>query len=285
MKTVKIGSSDVFVPAIGQGTWRMGSDPQHVNNDIDTLRAGFESGLTLVDTAEKYSTGEAEKVVGEATKDCRNDVFITTKVYPTNGSYDAVLKAAEGSLKRLQTDYIDLYLLHWPSATYTVAETMRAMRKLLDDGLIRFVGVSNFDISLMQEADIALGGPTIACNQMGFHLNDRVIEKTILPYCETEKVTLMAYSPLGGARKFPAPETPERRALDEIGEKHGADAYQIALAWNISRGNIVAIPKTQKPERARSNAQVLSIVLDEDDHATIDKHFPIPENDYIVERQ
>lgn len=274
MKRVRIGRSNEFVPAIGQGTWKMGDDRSLFNREVDALRLGIELGLTMIDTAEMYAAGGAERVVAEAIRDCRSNVFLVTKVWPYNASYHGVIEAAKRSLSRLQTDQIDLYLLHWPSDTHPVSETMRAMKELLRSGAIRYAGVSNFDVALMKEAQDALGEYPLTCNQVSYHLKDREIEAEILPYCQEHQITVMAYSPLGQG-DFPAPGTEGRRLLDEIGAKHGATAYQVALSWVISHENVVAIPKASDPKHVRENAAALQIELTPEEKQLIAEHFPV----------
>ena len=214
--TITLGKTDEKVPVLGQGTWKMGLDPAIRDQEIAALRTGIEHGMTLIDTAEVYSEGESERIVGEVIQDCRDDIFLVTKVWPTNGTYDGVRRAAEGSLKRLRTDRIDLYLLHWPSADHPVAETMRGMRALVEEGIIRYVGVSNFSAELMQEAIDALGDIPLAVNQVVYHMKNRVIEHSVKPFCDKNRVTIMAYSPFG-AGSFPEPGSPGRRVLGRSG--------------------------------------------------------------------
>lgn len=234
-------------------------------------------------TAEVYSEGESERIVGEAIKDCRDKIFLVTKVWPTNGTYDGVRKAAEGSLKRLGTDRIDLYLLHWPSAEHPVSETMRGMRSLVEEGVVRNVGVSNFNDQLMAEAIDALGDIPLACNQVVYHLQNRVIERSVKPFCDKNQVTVMAYSPFG-AGAFPEPGTPGRQVLDEIGAKYGKTAYQVTLNWIVSQGNIIAIPKAATPKHAAQNASALDFELTADEIARIDQAFPVPDADFTLKR-
>lgn len=283
MKMVRLGRTDEYVPAIGQGTWKMGQDPAKRAQEVQALRAGIEHGAKLIDTAEVYSGGEAERIVAEAIQGIRDEVFIVTKVWPTNASYDGVLRAAEGSLKRLNTDRIDLYLLHWPSAHHPISETMRAMRKLAEEGTIRYIGVSNFSDELLAEAQDALGDRMIVCNQVVYHLENRVIEKRVKPYCDRHGITVMAYSPLGDGR-FPAPGTSGRAVLDRIASKYGKTAYQVALNWLISQGNVIVIPKAANPQHAVENATASDFELSAEDLAAIDQAFPVPKEEFTVHR-
>lgn len=281
MRYVEMGRSGVKVSVIGQGTWKMGDDQSRRSQEIDALRTGIAAGLNLIDTAEMYANGGAESVVAEAIADCREEVFVVTKVWATNASYDDTLRAAQNSLKHLKTSHIDLYLLHWPSVKAPVEETMRAMRTLVDDGLIRTVGVSNFSVELMQRAQEALGDIPLTGNQVPLHLQRRVVEKEVLPFCQRNAVTVMAYSPLGQGN-FPEPGTPERSLLDEIGTAHGASAHQIALSWVASRPGVVAIPKASNPKHVQENAAAGAIELSPDEVRRIEACFPLPSGEYEV---
>ncbi len=281
MRYIEMGSTGNRASIIGQGTWKMGEDSTRRRQEIDAIRTGIEAGMTLIDTAEMYADGGAERVVADAIADCRDDVFVVSKVWPTNASYDDTLRAAQGSLARLNREYIDLYLLHWPSSKAPVEETMRAMRTLIADGLIRSVGVSNFSVELMQQAQEALGDTPLTANQLPFHLRRRVIEKEILPYTQQSRVTVMAYSPLGHG-DFPEPGSPERQLLDEIAGRYNATAQQIALSWVVSRAGVVAIPKASSLEHVRENAAAADIQLTPDEVRQIDERFPLPEEEYKV---
>jgi len=261
----------------------MGQDPAKRSQEVQALREGIERGAKLIDTAEVYSGGEAERIVADAISDVRDEIFLVTKVWPTNASYDGVLRAAASSLQRLRTDRIDLYLLHWPSAQHPVSETMRAMRKLADDGVIRYIGVSNFSDELVAEAQDALGDRLLVCNQVVYNLQNRVIEKRVKPYCDRHGVTVMAYSPLGDG-KFPEPGTQERAVLDEIAARYGKTAYQVALNWLIAQGNVIVIPKASTPRHAVENAQASDFELSAEDRAAIDQAFPLPQGEFVVHR-
>ncbi len=279
----KLGTTDVDIPVIGQGTWKFGEEPENAIREIEALRFGIENGMTLIDTAEGYASGGAERIVGEAIADCRKDVFLVTKVLARNCSYDGVLQAAESSLKRLNTTYIDLYLQHWPSLQHEVEETMRAMSELIKQGLIKYVGVSNFTPELLQQAQEALGDHLIASNQVGFHLNDRRIENNVLPYCQKHGITVMAYSPFGyaphvlfGQAGFPQVGTAERNVLDDIGAKYDKTAHQVAINWILRHEGVVTIPKALHHEHIKSNLEAIGWDLQEDDLAQIDATFPKP---------
>ncbi len=278
MRTIEMGRTGVHVPVIGQGTWQMGIDSGARKQEIEALRTGIEAGLTLIDTAEMYAQGGSERVVGEAIRDVRDRVYIVTKVWPTNGTYEGTLKSADASSSRLGTT-IDLYLLHWPSASIPVAETMRAMRKLVQDGVIKAVGVSNFTVELMNQAEEALGDVPLTANQLPLHLRRRAIEREVLPHCVDRRVTVMAYSPLGQGN-FPEPGTAQRELLDEIGAKYGATAHQVAINWVASHDGVMTIPKASKVEHVLANARALDFTLSSEDLARLDAVFPAGDAPY-----
>lgn len=267
------------IPAVGQGTWRMGGSAEEDRRAVEALRLGIRLGLTLIDTAEMYGAGRAERLVGEAIRDVRDQVFIVTKVLPTHASYDGVLQAARRSLKRLGVDRIDLYLLHWPSEEHPLEQTMRAMRRLVADGWVRFVGVSNFTLEQMLQAQEALGDVPLVCNQVYYWLGQRAAELRLLPTCERMGVTLMAYSPLGSGR-FPSPRSPRGRVLARIAARLGKTPHQVALNWLVHRSPaVVAIPKAVRPEHVRANAEAVGWRLSDEDAAALETAFPLPASD------
>lgn len=276
MRNLSLGKTTSEIPLIGQGTWTFGVDPDQEKQEIEALRLGIELGMNLIDTAESYASGGAERVVGKAIADIRDDVFLVTKVAPDHCSYEGVLQAAQGSLERLQTDRIDLYLQHWPSKQHPVEDTMRAMAELVEQGLVRYVGVSNFTPELMKRAQEALGPHPLVCNQVGYHLKNRHIENNVLPYCQEHDITVMAYSPFGQAG-FPAAGTQEREVLDEIGAHYGKTAFQVALNWGIRHSGVVSIPKSSNLAHIRDNAEAIGWSLSEDDLQTLDRIFPTPD--------
>lgn len=254
---------------------RRGEDRQA----IEALRLGIELGMTLIDTAEMYGGGHAEVLVGQAVADVRDQVFIVTKVLPDHASYEGVLRAARGSLRRLKTDWIDLYLLHWPSDRYPIQETMRAMARLVQDGLVRYVGVSNFSAEEFDAAQQALGAVPLVCNQVYYWLGQRAVELRILPQCERQRVTLMAYSPLGSGR-FVRAATRQGRLLESLAQRYGKTPHQIALNWLIHRSPaVVAIPKAVRPEHVRQNAEAADFQLSEEDRTALERAFPVPDTD------
>ncbi|HZG85934.1 aldo/keto reductase [Paenibacillus sp.] len=277
----KLGRTDVSIPAIGQGTWKFGEDASREKDEIEALRFGIEHGLTLIDTAEDYASGGSERVVGKAIRDLnRDDVFLVTKVAARNCSYKGVLASAEASLERLQTSHIDLYLQHWPSSEHEVSETMAAMAELVHKGWVKYIGVSNFSVSLMQEAQRHLGGVPLVCNQVAYHLNDRHIEEEILPFARERGITIMGYSPFGyaphvfGGKGFPEAGTKERDVLDSIGAKYGKTAYQAALNWVLRQEGLVTIPKAASKHHIMDNLNAMGWEMSADDLEQIERTFP-----------
>ena len=190
------GPTGVPVAVIGQGTWRMGERPERRRDEVAALRLGIELGMTHIDTAEMYGDGGAERVVGEAVAGQRDRVFLASKVLPSNASHAGTIRACEASLRRLRTDHLDLYLLHWWSERHPVEETMRAMAELVKRGLVPLAGVSNFEVNQLRRAQTALGELPLACNQVLYHLRDRAIEEDVLPYGERERIAVVGYTPL-----------------------------------------------------------------------------------------
>jgi diketogulonate reductase-like aldo/keto reductase len=273
----KFGWASVKLPVVGQGTWMIEGDYATERRAVQTLRIGLDLGLTHIDTAELYGEGRVEKLVAQAIAGRRDEVFLASKVLPSNASFDGTLKACKGSLKRLDTNWLDLYILHWPGP-HPIRETMRAMEKLVDEGLIRFIGVSNFDVEDLVQAESALRNERIASNQVLYHLLDRGIERRLLPYCARQEIAVVAYSPFGHGN-FPAPWTSGGRVLAEIGKRHGRTLRQVALNFLTRHPAVFAIPKTTQPERVRENAGGAGWKLTADEIAAIDRHFPAPDHD------
>jgi len=251
------GGTGESVAVIGQGTWGMGESRRTEKDEIAALRLGIELGMTHIDTAEMYADGGSERVVGRAVEGRRARVFIATKLWPDNASYAGTLKACQQSLRRLGTDCVDLYLLHWPS-THPIRETMRAMEELVGRGQIRYIGVSNFDVSQLKAAQAALTRERLACNQVLYHLRDRKIERDLLPYCETENIAVVGYTPLvkGGFHKG---------VVAEIAKKHNRTPRQVALNFLTRHPSLFTIPKASQAEHVRENAAALDITLSPDD--------------------
>ncbi|MEH7490620.1 aldo/keto reductase [Neobacillus niacini] len=280
MKYRSLGTTNEKIPIIGQGTWTYGENKSEALEEIKALSYGIENGLTLIDTAEEYAKGGAERIVAEAIKDCRGDIFLTTKVSAKNCSYKGVIEAAEKSLERLNTTYIDLYLQHWPSKEHEAEETMRAMTYLVEKGLVKYIGVSNFTPEMIMEAQNVIGHHVLSCNQVGYHFNDRRVENNVIPYCQKHGITVMAYSPFGyapqffGGVGFPEQGTSERQVLDDIGGKYGATAYQVALNWILRHEGLITIPKAKNTAHIKSNLEALELTLSDEDLQVIETYFP-----------
>jgi diketogulonate reductase-like aldo/keto reductase len=257
------------VPALGQGTWGMGERTAARADEVRALRLGLDLGLTLIDTAEMYGEGGAEEVVGEAIAGRRDEVFVVSKVYPHNAGYDGVLEACTRSLRRLATDRIDLYLLHW-RGSYPLAETVRGFERLLADGKIRRWGVSNFDTDDMAELWDLAGGEACATDQVLYNLSRRGPEWDLLPKLKVKDVPVMAYSPIEQGRLA------KRPALDEVARRHGVDAFAVALAWLLARDGVIAIPKAVRLPHVEANAKARDLRLTPEDLAAIDTAFPPP---------
>ncbi len=264
MRTVSLPSGEQ-VPCLGQGTWYMGERSGSAQAEADALRLGIDLGMTLIDTAEMYADGGAEQVVAQAAAGQRDKLFIVSKVYPHNASRSGVPAACARSLKRLNTDRIDLYLLHWRGG-HPLAETVAAFEQLRAEGKIRHWGVSNLDTADMAELAGVPNGRKCAANQVLYHPNSRGIEFDLLPWCERLGVPVMAYSPLSHspARLLRSP------ALTTVAQRHGATTAQIALAWGMRHGHVISIPKASNAAHVRENAGAADIVLTAEDLAAID---------------
>lgn len=274
MEFKRLGRTDVMVSAIGMGTWGIGgfSAPDYKYDEmaIRALRRGIELGITLIDTAEMYGGGHSEEVVGMAIKGLREKVFIATKVWYTNLRYDDVLRSAEKSLRRLQIDTIDLYQVHWPNPHIPLSETMRAMERLVLDGKVRFIGVSNFSVKLMEEARAALSKIDIVSNQVEYSLLSREVEDDILPYCEKENITLIAYSPLGRGNIL---NDPRSKILREVAKKYNKTLVQVALNWLIAKKPVVAIPKAINLSHVEENVNAAGWRLSDEDLELLSRVF------------
>lgn len=238
---------------------------------IKALRLGIELGMTFIDTAETYGNGHSEELVAEAVKGMRNEVFLATKFSPEHNGYDDVLKSAEAGLRRLGTDYIDLYQLHWPNPRIPISETIRAMEQLLNEGKIRYAGVSNLSLKELKEARTAMSAGEIVSIQVEYNLFDRTIENSILPYCQSEGMTAIAYSPLDQGRI--ASGDKRIKALQEIADRYHVTMSQVALNWLISHPSVVAIPKATSPNHIRQNAASADFELSDEDFMEISKVF------------
>ena len=268
MKSVRLPGGEA-VPALGLGTWRMGERARARGDELTAIRHALELGYRLIDTAEMYGEGGAEEVVGEAVAGRRDEVFIVSKVYPHNASRKGTVAACERSLKRLRTDHIDLYLLHW-RGSIPLAETVAAFEQLQRDGKIRHWGVSNFDVADMNELWSIRSGAHCAANQVYYSASRRGIEFELLPWLHERSVPTMAYCPIDEGTLA------KNTALAQIGKERGATAAQIALAWALSRPDVIAIPKAVKRDHLRQNIAAADLALSPADLAEIDRHFPAP---------
>jgi diketogulonate reductase-like aldo/keto reductase len=274
VRTHTFGSLRREVPVIGQGTWQMHDRGARAAQAAAALRLGIQLGLTHIDTAEMYGDGRAEEIVGEAIADVpRERLFIVSKVLPQNASYEGTIRACEASLQRLRTDHLDVYLLHW-RGRYPLAETMGAMEALIDGGKIRALGVSNFDVEGLEEARAALRRHPLACDQVLYHLRERRIEHRVLPYCRSQHIALVAYSPFGSG-DFPSPHSSRGRVLEEIARSHRANTRQVALAFLTRDEGMFAIPKAELEAHVRENAGAGDLTLSPFDIAAIDAAFPV----------
>jgi diketogulonate reductase-like aldo/keto reductase len=269
MRHRAFGPTGKEVAVVGQGTWNMERDDRRAA--IAALRQGLDAGMTHVDTAEMYGDGRVEELVGEAIEGRRDEVFLVSKVLPSNASRRGTLQACERSLRRLRTDHLDCYLLHWPGS-HPLADTIAAFEELAAAGKIRSWGLSNFDEEgLARAVDIA-GPGKLACNQVLYHLQERAIEHAVIPFCAESGVGVVAYSPFGSG-DFPSPRSEGGRVLDEIAKAHGATPHQIALAFLLRSPSLFAIPKAAKAEHAVENAGAADIDLSEDEVRRIDRAF------------
>ncbi|MFY2735800.1 aldo/keto reductase [Pseudocitrobacter faecalis] len=262
------------LPAIGQGTWYMGENASARREEVMALRAGVDCGLTLIDTAEMYAEGGAEEVVGDAIRGIRDRVFVVSKVYPWNAGGSNMAAACEASLRRLGTDYLDLYLLHW-RGNYSLQETVTAMETLVAQGKIRHWGVSNLDYADMQELWQVKGGKACAANQVLYHLASRGIEYDLLPWCQQQSMPVMAYCPLAQAGRLRSGlfANPTVKA---IADAHQVTVAQVLLAWVIRQQGIMAIPKAATVKHVEENAAALALMLSEEEQALLNRAFPAP---------
>jgi len=258
------------VPALGQGTWNMGEDRRRRRAEIAALNLGLDLGMRLIDTAEMYADGGAEKIVGAAIAGRRDEVFLVSKVLPEHATRRGTIAACERSLKRLDTDRIDLYLLHWREQEVELAEVLEAFTALVHAGNIRHWGVSNFDVEDMQELLRLPGGKAVAADQVMYNLNRRGIEHDLLPWCRRRRIPVMAYSPLDEGRLV--------RSLDlkRIAQQLGATPSQVALAWLLRQNNVIAIPKSASEAHVRENFAALDLRLGKQDLAALDHAFARP---------
>lgn len=265
------GSTGVQVPKVGLGTWYLEQSDAKVA--IAAVKTALELGLTHIDTAELYGSGEAETLVGRAIEGQRENVFLVSKVIPSNASRKGTIKHCEQTLKRLRTDHLDCYLLHWPGE-HPLEDTIAALEELVSAGKTRAWGVSNFDEDELASALEIAGPGRIACNQVLYHLEERSIEHAVLPWCEDNDVAVVGYTPYGQHRQYP-PRGSGGSVLTQIAEAHGATARQVALAFLTRRPSSFAIPKSTNPEHLRENAGGARLSLTSADIAAIERAFPV----------
>lgn len=268
MQTLRLLSGQ-DIPVLGLGTWQMGENPRQRQSEVAALRHGLNLGMTLIDTAEMYGEGGAEEVVAQAISGCRSEVFLVSKVYPHNASRHGAIAACERSLRRLNTDYLDLYLLHW-RGSIPLAQTLEAFEALRLAGKIRSYGVSNFDIKDMTETCQLAGGEAIVTNQVLYNLMRRGIEWDLLPWCQKKGIAVMAYSPVEQGRLLQNP------ALQALALERGVSAAQLALAWLLHQQNVVVIPKSSRIEHVEQNRAALQLQLSLEELARLDEVFPPP---------
>jgi diketogulonate reductase-like aldo/keto reductase len=258
------GRTGVAVPEIGQGTWEMERDRAA---SIRALRVGLDLGMTHIDTAEMYGDGRVEELVGAAIEGRRDEVFLVSKVLPTNATFGGAIAACERSLRRLRTDRLDVYLLHWREDV-PLAETFRAFDRLIRDGKIRAWGVSNFDVADLEEAVALVGEGRIACNQVLYNLALRTAENAVLPWCAARGIAVVGYRPLG--KRTP----PAHAALSAVARRHGATPAQVALKFLVRDAALFTIPKASRVAHARENAAADGLSLSPDDVRELDRAFP-----------
>ncbi|MBS1165906.1 MAG: Oxidoreductase, aldo/keto reductase family [Proteobacteria bacterium] len=268
MKTVRLPSGE-NVPALGLGTWMIGDDAQRRADEIAALRRGMDLGLSLIDTAEMYGEGASERIVGEAIAGRRTEIFLVSKVYPHNASREGTVAACERSLKRLGTDHLDLYLLHW-RGQHPLAETVAAFEGLKAAGKIRYWGVSNLDAGDMNELKGVPGGSGVAANQVLYNLSRRGIEWDLLPLMQARGIPVMAYSPVEQARLL------KDRRLAALAADHGVSVAQLALAFVLDRDGVIAIPKAGRAAHVEDNAGALDIVITDELRAALNALYPPP---------
>ncbi len=261
--------SGIAVPALGQGTWNMGENAARAKDEIASLKAGLDLGMTLLDTAEMYANGGSEEIVGRAIEGRRDEVFLVSKVYPHNAGRKGTIEACERSLKRMKTDRIDLYLLHW-RGEHPLAETVAAFESLKAAGKIGAWGVSNFDVDDMEELLAVPGGGNVAANQVLYNLVRRGIEYDVLPWCQARNIPIMAYSPIEQGRLLHHPD------LIHIAKTYQATPAQVALAFLLERDGVIAIPKSANPQRVKENRDAVSLDITDEDWAALDAAFPPP---------
>jgi len=268
VRTTQLPSGEK-VPILGQGTWHMGEDVDRRQAEIAALRLGLDLGMSLIDTAELYGSGASEHLIAEAIAGRRDEAFLVSKVLPNHATRRGTMLACESSLKRLSTEHLDLYLLHWRGRV-PLSETIEAFEQLVHSGKIRHWGVSNFDVPDMEELLALKNGPNIATNQVLYNLAHRGIEFDLLPFSRQRQIPIMAYSPIEQGLLL------ENSEMGKLAKRHNATPAQIALAWVLREESIIAIPKAGTPEHVRENREALNIQLTQKDLEDLDNAFPPP---------
>ena len=282
MKTLTLKNGTV-IPKLGQGTWYLGENSSTYDEELETLRWGIEHEMTLIDTAEMYGEGAAERLVGDAIRPYdRSSLYIVSKVYPWNAGRNHIYTSLENSLKRLQTDYLDCYLLHWRGSV-PLAETVDCMEDLVDRGLIRSWGVSNLDVSDMEEL-LDAGGANCVLDQVLYHLGSRGAEKYLYPWLNDNDMSFMAYCPLAQAGRLKS-SLLSSSAVKEVAAAHGVDALQILLAFVLSKENMFTVPRTGSLAHVKKNREAADIVLSDDELAKLDAAFPVPSHVTYLDMQ
>ena len=268
IRTARLPSGETL-PVLGQGTWYLGEDPGRRADEIVALRLGLDLGMTLIDTAEMYGEGAAEELVGDAINGRRDEVFLVSKVLPQHATVRGTIAACEGSLRRLKTDRLDLFLLHW-RGNIPLDKTLQAFAALRKAGKTRHWGVSNFDVDDMKELISLDGGDAVATDQVLYNLARRGVEWDLLPWCRKHGIPVMAYSPIEQGRLLSHPE------LRRVADRHNAAPAQIALAWVVHTGGVIAIPRSGSATHVRENRAAVDIRLTEQDLADLNRAFPPP---------
>jgi len=271
METRQFGLASRQVSEIGQGTWNIEHVP--IATAVETLRRGIDLGMTHIDTAEMYGSGKAEQMIAKAIEGRRDEIFLVSKVLPSNASRKGVVKACEATLARLKTDRLDCYLLHWRGA-YPLRETVAAFEQLISEGKILSWGVSNFDVEDLKDVYGLSSSCPPVCNQVLYHLQERAIEHAVIPWCSTHGIAVVGYSPFGGQSGFPAPRSAGGQILQEIADVHGATPRQVALRFLLRNPSVFAIPKASTLEHLVDNGQAGKLELSNAEVARIDEAFP-----------
>lgn len=274
--TAVVTRTGARLPKLGLGTWQLGDDPSRRAEEVRALRAGLDLGLTLVDTAEMYGEGRAEELVGEAVAGRRDDVFLVSKVYPWNCTREGAAAACERSLRRLRTDRLDLYLVHWRDRV-PLDETLGALDRLRAAGKVLHFGVSNYDVADLDETDALPAGRRVAADQVYYNLLHRGIERRLVPWCASRGVAVMAYTPLESGK------LPVRPSLARVAERHGVTPYAAALAWTFRADGVVTVVKSSREERVREFRAALDVRLTAEDLAALDRDYPAPTRDVPLE--